>query len=98
MLPLLLYYSHVHTYLASYAPALARLRPIARIIRFRKAQPVLIANRLRDICQNEDLRADARALTALVTVAQGDMRACINTLQVSSTCLFICAHTYHPFC
>ncbi|KAF8599065.1 P-loop containing nucleoside triphosphate hydrolase protein [Ceratobasidium sp. AG-I] len=64
-----------------YAPSLARLRPIARIIRFRKAQPLLIANRLRDICQTEDLRADARALTALVTVAQGDMRACINTLQ-----------------
>ncbi|KAG9126446.1 hypothetical protein FRC07_003379 [Ceratobasidium sp. 392] len=65
-----------------YAPSLARLRPIARIIRFRKVQPVLLANRLRDICQNQDLRADTRALTSLVTVSQGDMRACINTLQV----------------
>ena len=76
----LLFPAHTAT---SYAPSLARLRPIARIIRFRKAQPALIANRLRDICQTEALRADARALTALVMVAQGDMRACINTLQVS---------------
>ncbi|KAL5635295.1 hypothetical protein ACGC1H_004171 [Rhizoctonia solani] len=65
-----------------YAPSLARLRPIARIIRFRKAQPILLTNRLRDICAEEALRADARALTALVTVTQGDMRACINTLQL----------------
>ncbi|CAE6437376.1 unnamed protein product [Rhizoctonia solani] len=65
-----------------YAPSLARLRPIARVIRFRKAQPVLLTNRLRDICTEEDLRADTRALTALVTVTQGDMRACINTLQL----------------
>ncbi|KAG8739656.1 hypothetical protein FRC11_000597, partial [Ceratobasidium sp. 423] len=65
-----------------YAPSLARLRPIARVIRFRKAQPVLLTNRLREICVEEDLRADTRALTALVTVAQGDMRACINTLQL----------------
>ncbi|KAG8699473.1 hypothetical protein FRC08_005294 [Ceratobasidium sp. 394] len=68
-----------------YAPSLARLRPIARIIRFRKVQPVLLANRLRDICQNEDLRADTRALTTLVTVSQGDMRACLNTLQFIKT-------------
>ncbi|KAF8671864.1 P-loop containing nucleoside triphosphate hydrolase protein [Rhizoctonia solani] len=65
-----------------YAPSLARLRPIARVIRFRKAQPVLLTNRLRDICTEESLRADTRALTALVTVTQGDMRACINTLQL----------------
>ncbi|KAB5593127.1 Sister chromatid cohesion-related protein [Ceratobasidium theobromae] len=65
-----------------YAPSLSRLRPISRIIRFRKAQPVLLANRLREICLNEELRADSRALTALVTVTQGDMRACINTLQI----------------
>ncbi|KAG8741843.1 hypothetical protein FRC10_002353 [Ceratobasidium sp. 414] len=68
-----------------YAPSLARLRPVARIIRFRKVQPVLLANRLRDICQNEDLRADTRALTTLVTVSQGDMRACLNTLQFIKT-------------
>ncbi|KAG8723760.1 hypothetical protein FRC09_001846 [Ceratobasidium sp. 395] len=68
-----------------YAPSLARLRPVARIIRFRKVQPVLLANRLRDICQNEELRADTRALTSLVTVSQGDMRACINTLQFIKT-------------
>ncbi|CAE6512152.1 unnamed protein product [Rhizoctonia solani] len=65
-----------------YAPSLARLRPIARIIRFRKTQPILLTNRLRDICTEEKLRADTRALTALVTVTQGDMRACINTLQL----------------
>ncbi|CAE6360318.1 unnamed protein product [Rhizoctonia solani] len=65
-----------------YAPSLARLRPIARVIRFRKAQPVLLTNRLRDICIEESLRADTRALTALVTVTQGDLRACINTLQL----------------
>ncbi|QRV99755.1 AAA family ATPase [Ceratobasidium sp. AG-Ba] len=68
-----------------YAPSLARLRPVARIIRFRKVQPALLANRLRDICHNQDLRADTRALTTLVTISQGDMRACINTLQFIKT-------------
>ncbi|CAE6526005.1 unnamed protein product [Rhizoctonia solani] len=56
-----------------YAPSLARLRPIARVIRFRRAQPVLLTNRLREICVEEDLRADTRALTALLIKSRSDV-------------------------
>jgi DNA polymerase III delta prime subunit len=38
--------------------------------------------RLQQICGFEGLKADARALTTLVGVAKGDLRGCLNTLQV----------------
>lgn len=41
-----------------------------------------LVKRLRDICERERLKADSRALTALVGIAQGDLRGCLNTLQV----------------
>ena len=41
-----------------------------------------LVKRLRDICDRERLKADSRALTALVGIAQGDLRGCLNTLQV----------------
>jgi DNA polymerase III delta prime subunit len=38
----------------------------------------------KEICQIEGLRADSRALSTLpvVSVAKGDLRGCLNTLQV----------------
>jgi len=43
---------------------------------------VHLVKRLREICEKERLKADSRALTALVGIAQGDLRGCLNTLQV----------------
>ncbi|KAF8512266.1 P-loop containing nucleoside triphosphate hydrolase protein [Gautieria morchelliformis] len=64
-----------------YSSSLARLRQHARIIRFNRPPDVRLVKRLRDICEVEGMRADSRALSALVGIAQGDMRGCLNTLQ-----------------
>ncbi|KAF9651533.1 P-loop containing nucleoside triphosphate hydrolase protein [Thelephora ganbajun] len=64
-----------------YASSLTKLRAHARIIRLARAADVHLVKRLRDICERERLRADSRALTALVGIAQGDLRGCLNTLQ-----------------
>lgn len=64
-----------------YAPALRALRPFARIIRFKKAPPVVMVKRLREICEREGLKADTRGLTSLVEVTSSDVRTCLNTLQ-----------------
>lgn len=41
-----------------------------------------LVKRLREICERERLKTDSRALTALVGIAQGDLRGCLNILQV----------------
>ncbi|GJJ12562.1 hypothetical protein Clacol_006805 [Clathrus columnatus] len=64
-----------------YASSLFRLRQHARIIRFNRPPDIRLVKRLREICEDEGLQAESRALTTLVSVAQGDMRGCINTLQ-----------------
>lgn len=66
-----------------YAPALRPLRPFARIVRFRKPPTQFIVARLREICAREKLSADTRVLTTLVELTGGDVRSCLNTLQVS---------------
>ena len=65
-----------------YASSLTKLRAHARIIRLTRTADVHLVRRLRDICERERLKADSRALTALVGIAQGDLRGCLNTLQV----------------
>ncbi|KAI0318836.1 P-loop containing nucleoside triphosphate hydrolase protein [Amylostereum chailletii] len=64
-----------------YASSLARLRPLAKIVRFSRPSDVHLVKRLREICDTEDLSAETRALSTLVGVAQGDLRGCLNTLQ-----------------
>lgn len=66
-----------------YAPALRPLRPSARIVRFKKPQPAIIVNRLRQICDQERVKSDIRGLTRLAEMTNGDVRSCLNTLQVS---------------
>lgn len=66
-----------------YASALSKLRPHARIIRFSRPNDFRLVNRLREICEIEGLKAQSRALTTLVGLAQGDFRGCLNALQVS---------------
>lgn len=64
------------------ASSLAKLRPHALQIRFSKPADIHTVKRLREICEMEGLKADARALTTLVGIAKGDLRGCLNTLQV----------------
>ncbi|KAI9069979.1 P-loop containing nucleoside triphosphate hydrolase protein [Trametes sanguinea] len=65
-----------------YAASLTKLRPHARIVRFSRPHDTHIVRRLREICEREGMKADARALATLVGVAQGDFRGCLNTLQM----------------
>jgi len=65
-----------------YATSLRPLRPYARIIRFKKPQAQFLVKRLREICEREGLEADLRVLTQLVEMTSGDVRSCLNTLQV----------------
>lgn len=65
-----------------YAPALRPLRPLAKIVRFHRAPTPMITRRLREICAHEHLGADARGLTMLCEATQGDLRACLHTLEL----------------
>lgn len=67
-----------------YVPALRPLRSIARIVRFQPPTTGMLVKRLRDICDGEQLKTDHKSLTMLVEVAEGDMRSCLNTLQVGT--------------
>jgi chromosome transmission fidelity protein 18 len=82
----------------SYAPALRPLRPFARIVRFKKAQPSLIVNRLRQICDKERVKADTRGLTRLAEMTNSDVRSCLNTLQVSVRATYYQALSLSTFC
>lgn len=64
------------------AHSLAKLRPHARQIRFSRPADLLVVKRLREVCELEGLKADSRALSTLVGVARGDLRGCLNALQV----------------
>lgn len=65
-----------------HAASLAKLRPHAHQIRFSRPADLHTVKRLREVCELEGLNADSRALATLVGVARGDLRGCLNTLQV----------------
>jgi len=67
------------------ASSLAKLRPHAYQIRFGRPADVHIVKRLKEVCEIEGLKADSRALSTLVSVARGDLRGCLNTLQVGTS-------------
>ncbi|PPQ73595.1 hypothetical protein CVT26_010493 [Gymnopilus dilepis] len=67
------------------ASSLAKLRPHAYQIRFNRPADVHLVKRLKEICAIEGLKADSRALSTLVSVAKGDLRGCLNTLQFVKT-------------
>jgi hypothetical protein len=64
------------------AAVLAKLRPHAYQLRFTRPSDFHTVKRLRDICGFEGVKADTRALSTLVGIAKGDLRGCLNTLQV----------------
>jgi chromosome transmission fidelity protein 18 len=68
-----------------YATSLRPLRPYCHILHIRPTQPSSLLPRLQKICHLEKIKADARALTLLADSHEGDLRACINSLQLLST-------------
>jgi chromosome transmission fidelity protein 18 len=67
---------------------LAKLRTCALQIRFNRPADIHIVKRLKEICQIEGLKADSRALSTLVSAAKGDLRGCLNTLQVCEMVIY----------
>lgn len=65
-----------------YSPVLRPLRMIAQPIVFKKVPMMSIAKRLQDICDFEGLDSDLRTLSMLAETTDGDIRSCLNTLQV----------------
>lgn len=55
---------------------------IAQSIVFKKVPMMSIAKRLQDICDLEGLDSDLRTLSMLAETTDGDIRSCLNTLQV----------------
>ena len=80
-------YFHFLTWInwARYATALRPLRPYCHILHVRPSPPSSLLPRLQKICHLENIKADARALTLLVDSHDGDLRSCINTLQLLAT-------------
>src|ERR1700738_5257601 len=68
-----------------YATALRPLRPYCHILHIRPTPPSSLLPRLQKICQLENIKADARALTLLAESHIGDLRSCINSLQLLAT-------------
>ncbi|CAA7271466.1 unnamed protein product [Cyclocybe aegerita] len=67
------------------ASSLTKLRPHAYQIRFARPADIHIVKRLKEVCRTEGMKADSRALSTLVSVAKGDLRGCLNTLQFIKT-------------
>lgn len=51
-------------------------------MRFHKPGTNLLVKRLKDICVEERLGADNRSLSLLAELTGGDIRSCLNALQV----------------
>ena len=68
-----------------YATSLRPLRPLAKLVRMHKTPTTLLVNRLRQVCEQEALKADTRSLTLLAELTGGDVRACLNALQFAKT-------------
>ena len=67
-----------------YATALRPLRQYCHIVHIRPPPPSSILPRLLKICHLETIKAEPRALQLLVDSHEGDLRSCINSLQLLS--------------
>lgn len=65
-----------------YVPALRQLRQVAQVYHLKEIAPRVMINRLKNICDKEGLDIDMKSLNLLVTMAEGDWRVCLNTLQL----------------
>lgn len=68
-----------------YAPALRPLRPMAKLVRFNKPPSALVVKRLREVCEAEKLPVEARGLSLLSELTNGDIRSCLNALEFAKT-------------
>lgn len=68
-----------------YAPSLRPLRPISKLIRFHKPPTNLVVKRLREVCEAEALSVEARGLSLLAELTNGDIRSCLNALEFAKT-------------
>ncbi|SPO23599.1 related to CTF18 - Chromosome Transmission Fidelity factor [Ustilago trichophora] len=68
-----------------YAPSLRPLRPLAKLIRFNKPPTNLVVKRLREVCEVEALSVEARGLSLLAELTNGDIRSCLNALEFAKT-------------
>jgi DNA polymerase III delta prime subunit len=64
-----------------YAPALRPLRDVAEVLQFKPGRGASLVFRLKAVCSKEGLQADDHTLNKLAQMADGDVRACLNTLQ-----------------
>ena len=68
-----------------YAPSLRPLRPMAKLIRLNKPPTNLVVKRLREVCEAEALSVEARGLSLLAELTNGDIRSCLNALEFAKT-------------
>ena len=64
-----------------YAPALRKLRRYALLYRLEKPKTAVLCNRLLEVCKAEGISTDAHTLSGLCSLADNDIRSCLNTLQ-----------------
>ncbi|KAF5736657.1 chromosome transmission fidelity protein 18 [Tripterygium wilfordii] len=64
-----------------YAPALRRLRQVAKVLVFVQPTVSRVVGRLKYICSKEGMKTSSIALTALAEYTECDIRSCLNTLQ-----------------
>ena len=65
-----------------YAPALRPLREMAKVFKVAPPASARLNGRLREVCAKRGMRADTRALGHLAERSEGDVRACLNALQM----------------
>lgn len=68
-----------------YAPSLRPLRPMSKLVRFSKPPTNLVVKRLREVCEAEALAVEARGLSLLAELTNGDIRSCLNALEFAKT-------------
>ncbi|CAM0872425.1 unnamed protein product [Alopecurus aequalis] len=64
-----------------YAPALRKLRQVAKVHIFLQPTISRVVNRLKYICKKEGFKTSSIALSALADYTECDIRSCLNTLQ-----------------
>lgn len=67
---------------------------VAESIVFKNVPTISIAKRLQTICELEGLDSDLRTLSMLAELTDGDIRSCLNTLQVKKTDTHILSLTH----
>jgi chromosome transmission fidelity protein 18 len=58
------------------------LRQVALVLNVSKPKLDNVMGRLQSICMRERLKIDPHTLAALYEMTEGDLRSCLNTLQV----------------